>query len=82
MKLITYEVSDRSLAVTTLKESGAMWDCSIILSRVDPISGNETYGLERTCFNSTSDADDLLEQASELTNAFIDNFFPEFAEAA
>jgi len=82
MKIITFEVSNRSLALTTIKDMGGRWDCSIILSYMHPESGTEIQGEERKCFGGSDDPEAALQQAAELTSACIDNFFPELVEAA
>jgi hypothetical protein len=81
MKLITIEVSDCSLAVTTVDRVDGGWDCSIVLSQRSGAAGEITHKRKQS-FVGLYDPEDVLEMAVDFTSSYIENCFPELVEAA
>ena len=71
MKLITFEISDRSLAITTVKKAGEQWEC--VLSA----SGHAGDGVlsaivqKQVKFDGAYCADLMLEKAVDFRGAFL-----------
>lgn len=81
MKLITFEVSDRSLAVTTVNRVGGEWICSVLLSQQSPGWGEVTH--ETKCMlGGDDDPEAAFEMAKDYTHSYIESRFPEVATEA
>lgn len=73
MKLITYEMSDCSIAITTLSRLDGQWECSLIHSI-------ETEGIDksiqrRKSFGGLYNACAALELTIDFTNSYIETFY-------
>lgn len=80
MKLLTYEISDRSLALTAVNNVHGHWNCTLVLSREFPDKKSH-LSVSRRQFLCESDGDDeALALALDYTISCIDTFFPEFVE--
>lgn len=82
MKMITFEVSDRSLAATMVTLSNEQWNCSVVVSQLH--SGQEEVfnRSEHISFSGLHDPESALDLARAFTSSYIEKCFPEPAEAA
>lgn len=78
MKLITFEVSDHSLAVTTVNRISGEWICSVLLSQ-QSAGWNEVTHTTRRLLGGVDDPEAALEMAKDFTHSYIESHFPEFA---
>ena len=81
MKILTFEVSNRSLVVTSIVESGGGWECSSILSQQTPGSSEVVHKSTKS-FTGFYEPEDALEIGAEFANSFIEDCFPELADVA
>lgn len=81
MKILTFEVSNCSLVVTSIVESSGGWECSSILSQQTP-GCSEVVHKSTKSFSGLYDPEDALEIGSEFANSFIEDCFPELADVA
>ena len=71
MKLITFEISDRSLAITTVKKAGEQWEC--VISASGQAADGRMSGIvnQQIVFDGTYCADLMLEKAVDFSGAFL-----------
>ena len=80
MKLLTYEVSDCSLALTTLNNDHGYWNCTLVLSHEYPDKTDQISVSQRQFLCDDDSEDAVLELALQYTTSYIDTFFPEFSD--
>jgi len=71
MKLITFEISDRSLAITTVKKAGEQWDCVISASSHAGDGATSAIVQQQIKFDGAYCADMMLEKAVDFSGAFL-----------
>jgi len=81
MKILTFEVSNCSLVVTTVVQVGGQWNCSLALSQQDP-GCNEVIHRSARSFSGVYDPQAALEIGSDFTNSFIEDCFPDLIDIA
>jgi len=81
MKILTFEVTSRSLVVTNISEVNGGWECSSVLSQQAP-GFDEVVRRSSKSFSGLYDPDDALEVGSEFANSLIEVCFPELADFA
>lgn len=75
MKFVTFEVSDRSIAETTVSRIDGRWDCSILLSQQGSTFGEVIHKHARS-FSGFYRCDDALEMALDFTSSCIETASP------
>lgn len=71
MKLITFEISDRSLAIATVKKAGEQWDCVISASGHASEDAMSAIVQQHVKFDGAYCADIVLEKAVDFSGAFL-----------
>lgn len=71
MKLITFEISDHSLAITTVKKAGEQWECVLSASGHAGDSAMSTIVQKQVLFDGAYCADLMLEKAVDFSGAFL-----------
>lgn len=71
MKLITFEISDRSLAITTVKKAGEQWECVLSASSHASDGAMSTIVQKQVLFDGAYCADLMLEKAVDFSGAFL-----------
>lgn len=71
MKLITFEISDRSLAITTVKKAGEQWECVLSASGHAGDSAMSNIVQKQVLFDGAYCADLMLEKAVDFSGAFL-----------
>lgn len=71
MKLITFEISDRSLAITTVQKAGEQWECVLTASGHAGDGAMSAIVQQQIKFDGAYCADMVLEKAVDLSGAFL-----------
>lgn len=71
MKLITFEISDRSLAITTVKKAGDQWECVLSASSHAGDGAMPAIVHQQIVFDGAYCADLMLEKAVDFSGAFL-----------
>jgi hypothetical protein len=71
MKLITFEISDRSLAITTVKKAGEQWECVLSASGHTNDGALPAIVQQQVMFDGACCADMMLEKAVDFSGAFL-----------
>lgn len=71
MKLITFEISDRSLAITTVKKAGEQWEGIISASAQVADGPMSAIVHQQIMFDGAYCADLMLEKAVDFSGAFL-----------
>ena len=71
MKLITFEISDHSLAITTVKKTGEQWDCVLSASGHAGDGAMSAIVQKQIKFDGAYCADMVLEKAVDFSGAFL-----------
>ncbi|MEM8511186.1 hypothetical protein RCH14_000477 [Massilia sp. MP_M2] len=71
MKLITFEISDRSLAITTVKKAGEQWECVLSASGHADEGAMSAIVQRQIMFDGAHCADMVLEKAIDFSGAFL-----------
>ena len=79
MKILTFEITSRSLVVTNISEVNGGWECSSVLSQQAP-GFDEVVRKGAKSFSGLYDPDDALEIGFDFANSFIEDCFPELAD--
>ena len=79
MKILTFEVTNRSLVVTNIVETNDGWKCSSVLSQ-QTSGASEVVHKSSKSFDGVYDPEAVLEIGSEFASSFIEDCFPELAD--
>jgi hypothetical protein len=71
MKIITFEISDRSLAITTVKKAGEQWECVLSASGHAGDGALSAIVQKQVKFDGAYCADVMLEKAVDFSGAFL-----------